>query len=457
MSSSARPTVVIVGGGFAGIAAAKKLKKAPVRTVLIDQNNYHLFAPLLYQVATALLEPAEIATPIRHILRGIKNAEFLMARVANIDFERKVVVTDHGEVAYDYLVLAAGSKTNYFGNSELEKATVGMKNLNDAIDLRNRVLTLVEEAKWASPEERKKLLSFIVVGGGSTGVETAGALQELLHTVLKRDFKEMSLDDATVTLLEASDKLLPPFHPSLQQGAAHQLKRKGVQVLLNTALKEVRPGEAVFSDGTVVPAGLVVWAAGVAASDLGDVISDDLGRGRTAKVGPTLQFPGRPEVFVIGDIAAVDWKGQQLPMIAPVASQGGKHAAKNIKHLLKGEPLEEFSYLDKGIMSTIGRNSAVMQFRGIRTEGFFAWMSWLFVHLVLIVSGRSQFSILMNWFWNYITNTRAARVILKPTGTMALTKSVGESDAQKIEDQKEAVVSGTTEDVVTTPSEGART
>ncbi len=426
-----RPTVVIVGAGFGGIAAAKRLKKAPVRTVVIDQNNYHLFAPLLYQVSTALLEPGEIATPTRAILRKVKNSEFKLAKVSDVDFDAKVVKTDRGDVAYDYVILAAGSKTNYFGNHELEKATVGMKNLNDALDLKNRVLELFELARWVSEEERRRLLSFVVVGGGSTGIETAGAIQELIHNVLRKDFKEMSIQDARVTLLEAGDRLLPPFHEKLQKGAARQLQRKGIEVKLNTALKEVRGVEAVLSTGETMPTGMVVWAAGVCASDLGAEISDKLERGRTVPVGPTLQLEGRPEVFVIGDLAATKWKGQQLPMIAPVASQGGKHAARNIKHMLKGEPLEDFSYLDKGIMSTIGRNSAVMQFRGIRTEGFFAWLSWLFVHLVLIVSGFAQIRILINWFWNYIKNDRPARLILKPHDAMATTESVSEGNRQE--------------------------
>ncbi|MDQ3941342.1 MAG: NAD(P)/FAD-dependent oxidoreductase [Actinomycetota bacterium] len=441
MTSEGPPTVVVVGGGFAGLSTAKRLKRTPVRTILIDQNNYHLFAPLLYQVATSLLEPAEIATPIRAILRRVRNAEFLMARVLSIDFDRNQVITDRGEVAFDYLVLAAGSKTNYFGNAALEKATVAMKNLNDALDLRNRVLSLAEEAKWArDAEARRKLLSFVVVGGGSTGVETAGALQELIHHVLRKDFKEMSLADASVTLLEASDRLLPPFHPRLQQGAARQLRKKGVEVRLNTSLTEVRAGEALLSDGSIIPAGLVVWAAGVAATDLGDVVSDDLGKGRTVRVEPTLQLPGHPNVFAIGDLAAVEWQEQQLPMLAPVALQGGKHAARNIKHLVKGEPPEEFRYLDKGIMSTIGRNSAVMQFRGLRSEGYFAWLSWLFVHLLLIVSGRSQLSILMNWFWNYVKNDRAARLILKPTEAMATARTTTESDVQRGDHQHPADV-----------------
>ena len=396
---------------------------------MIDQNNFHLFAPLLYQVGTALLEPAEIATPTRALLRRIKNAEFKLATVSGVDLDAKRVHTDRGEVDYDYLVLAAGSKTNFFGDAELEKKTVGIKNLTDAVDLRNRAIALFEEARWAgSPEERRRSMSFVVVGGGSTGVETAGALQELIQHVFKKDFKEMSVEEASVTLIEASDRLLPPFHPTLQQGAAHQLRRKGVVLRLNTSVEEVRDGSAKLSDGSVIPAALVVWAAGVRGTDLGAQLASHLGPGHTVPVGPTLQLPGHPEAFVIGDLAGVQWKGRQLPMLAPVASQGGKHAARNIVHLLKNEPLEAFEYRDKGIMSTIGRNSAVMQFRGFRTEGFFAWVSWLLVHLLLIVSGRNQISILVNWFWNYIRNERAARLILKPNAAMAQTGTVETGD-----------------------------
>ena len=416
-SPGQRPTVVVVGGGFGGIAAVKKLKRAPVRTVLIDQNNYHLFAPLLYQVSTALLDPSEIAEPIRKILRPIRNAEFKMATVLDVDFDAQRVNTDRGDVPYDYLILAAGSQTNFFGNKDLEASTVGMKNLNDALALRNRALSCFEQARWTTDAEaRRELLSFVVVGGGSTGIETAGALQELIANVLRKDFKEMDTSEARVTLLEASDRVLPPFAARLQKAALHQLEKKKIHVRLNTALQEVRARRAVLSDGDVIPAGLVVWAAGVRAADLGTEISENLGRGGAVPVGPTLQLAGRPEVFVVGDLAAVEWKGEQLPMVAPVASQGGKRAARNIVAMIKGQPLENFKYLDKGIMSTIGRNSAVMQFRKVTSEGFFAWLSWLFVHLVLIVSGRSQLSIIMNWFWNYIRNDRPARLILEQAG-----------------------------------------
>jgi NADH dehydrogenase len=411
--SGERPVVVVVGGGFAGLSAVKQLKKARVRTVLIDKNNYNLFAPLLYQVGTALLDPSEIAHPIRGLIQPVRNCEFLMATVTGFDLQERIVRTDRGDVAYDYLIVALGSETNFFSNRSIERRSVAMKTLEDAIALRNEVLRRFEEARWASdPAERARLLTFMIIGGGSTGVETAGAIQELVRRVLKKDFKEMSLDQVQVILLEAADRLLPPFHPKLQQKALKTLEKMGVKVMFGAAVKRVDRERVILSDRSELPGGLVVWTAGVKASSLGSDLSSALSTAGTVKVEETLQLPGHPEVFVVGDLAAFDFEGSPLPMLGAVAGQEGKRAGRNLRALVEGKPQKPFHYRNKGMMSTIGRNSAVVQFRRLRFGGFIGWAAWLFVHLVLIVSFRTQLVIIWNWFWNYLSNDRPARLIL---------------------------------------------
>ncbi|MGH2813324.1 MAG: NAD(P)/FAD-dependent oxidoreductase [Actinomycetota bacterium] len=408
-----RPVVVVVGGGFAGLSAVKQLKRARVRTVLIDKNNYNLFAPLLYQVGTALLDPSEIAHPIRGLIQPVRNCEFLMATVTGFDLQERIVRTDRGDVAYDYLIVALGSETNFFSNRSIERRSVAMKTLEDAIALRNEVLRRFEEARWASdPAERARLLTFMIIGGGSTGVETAGAIQELVRRVLKKDFKEMSLDQVQVILLEAADRLLPPFHPNLQQKALKTLEKMSVKVMFGAAVKRVDRERVILSDRSELPGGLVVWTAGVKASSLGSDLSSALSTAGTVKVEETLQLPGHPEVFVVGDLAAFDFEGSPLPMLGAVAGQEGKRAGRNLRALVEGKPQKPFHYRNKGMMSTIGRNSAVVQFRRLRFGGFIGWAAWLFVHLVLIVSFRTQLVIIWNWFWNYLSNDRPARLIL---------------------------------------------
>lgn len=405
---------MVVGAGFAGLAAVKRLKKAPVRTILIDRHNFNTFSPLLYQVGTALLDPSEICHPVRSVIRRVRNSEFLLADVTGFDLDNRVVITDQGLVAYDYLIVAAGSQTNFFGNASIEARSVGMKNLPDAMALRNEVIRRFEAARWTDDhEERLKLLTFIVVGGGSTGVETAGALEELIRHALRKDFKEMDISDVKVRLLEAADRLLPPFAPRLQEMAKRRLEKIGVEVRLNTAVDKVDEDRVHLADGTWLPAGLVIWAAGVRGTELVGALTDEPARQYTVPVEPTLNLPGRPEVFVIGDMAGFVENGQQLPMLAPVASQEGKLVARNIRAILEGKPPRPFKYLDKGTMSTIGRNSAVVQFKGLKFGGFFGWISWLFVHLVLIVSFRNQLGIISTWFYNYIRNDRPARLILE--------------------------------------------
>jgi NADH:ubiquinone reductase (H+-translocating) len=414
MTPDSRPTVVVVGAGFGGLAVVKSLRRAPVQTALVDQNNYHLFAPLLYQVATALLDPSEIATPVRAIVGPIANAEFHLGRVEEIDLEARTVTTGDENIAYDYLVVATGSRTNFFGNPNLKARSVGLKDMDDALSMRSRVLELFEKAKWETDESRhKRLLTFVVVGGGPTGIETAGALIELIHFNLRKDFKEMDLSEVEVRLVEGSDHLLGPFHPRLQESAIRTLERKGVRVQLETRVRDVRDGEVEFSDGTVIPCGLVIWTAGVCASEVSGLMNSELGGGGRVPVESTLQLPGHPEVFVIGDLAQFSDGGEVLPMLAPVAQQAGRCAADNIAAMVEGRSLKDFHYRDRGIMSTIGRSAAVAQVGRFRIGGFIGWLVWMGVHLLQIGSFRTQATIVVNWAWNYVSNDRPARTILR--------------------------------------------
>jgi NADH dehydrogenase len=410
MSERSRPRVVIVGAGFGGLTLARALRRAPVDVILVDRNNYHLFTPLLYQVASALLSPGEIAQPVRKLVRPVRNCEFRLGEVTGIDLDGRLVHTDRGDLAYDYLVVAAGSVNNYFGNRSLELRSLNLKQLPDAMGLRNEVLERLEEARWSeSAERRKTLLTFAVVGGGPTGVEFAGALSELLRLVLRKDFRGFDVSEARVVLLEGSDRLLGVFHPSLSEAALRSLRHKRIEVWLNALVKEVRPGEVDLTDGRRLAARSVVWTAGVRGSDVGRMLGVQPDRQGRVPVESTLQVRGRPEVLVIGDLAGLD----QLPMLSPVAIQEAKHAARVVTALAGGRTPEPFHYRDPGTMATIGRNSAVAQLGRVRFSGFPGWVFWLVVHLVNIVTFRARVVTLVNWAYDYLFYDRPVRIMVR--------------------------------------------
>ncbi|WP_448539774.1 NAD(P)/FAD-dependent oxidoreductase [Roseiflexus sp.] len=410
----ARPRVVIVGAGFGGLAAARELADADVDVLMINRTNYHGFWPLLYQVATAGLEPESIAYPVRAILRRYRNADFLLAEVNGVDFEQRAVLTDVGPVMYDYLVLAAGSTTNFFGNERFERYTLGMKDLDEAQRLRNHILTCFEHAvAETDPARRAALLTFVVVGGGPTGVELAGAFIELIRHVMRKDYPMLDVCQAHVVLVEATDRVLATFPESLQRAALDRLQRMGVDVRLSAPVADTRPGVLVFKDGTELEAETIVWAAGVRASPLAEALGVTLGRGARVKVEPTLTLPGHPEVFVIGDMAYLEGyrPGVPYPMVAPVAIQMGEQAARNIIARTRRNPMKPFRYFDKGQMATIGRSAAVLDAFGIQLTGWPAWVGWLFVHLMELVGFRNRALVLLNWAYSYFTYDRGVRLI----------------------------------------------
>jgi NADH dehydrogenase len=410
----ARPRVVIVGAGFGGLAAARELADADVDVLMINRTNYHGFWPLLYQVATAGLEPESIAYPVRAILRRYRNADFLLAEVNGVDFEQRAVLTDVGLVMYDYLVLAAGSTTNFFGNERFERYTLGMKDLDEAQRLRNHILTCFEHAvAETDPARRAALLTFVVVGGGPTGVELAGAFIELIRHVMRKDYPMLDVCQAHVVLVEATDRVLATFPESLQRAALDRLRRMGVDVRLSAPVADTRPGVLVFKDGTELEAETIVWAAGVRASPLAEALGVTLGRGARVKVEPTLTLPGHPEVFVIGDMAYLEGyrPGVPYPMVAPVAIQMGEQAARNIIARTRRNPMKPFRYFDKGQMATIGRSAAVLDAFGIQLTGWPAWVGWLFVHLMELVGFRNRALVLLNWAYSYFTYDRGVRLI----------------------------------------------
>lgn len=402
-----------MGAGFGGLAAVRALKRTPVEVLLLDQRNYHLFTPLLYQVASALLAPSEIAHPVRKILRSQANFDFRMAHVRALDLAGRCLVTDQGSVPYEYLVLSAGSVNNYFGDRTLEAAAFSLKDLSQALALRNHILTQFERARWVDDAAtRRRLLTFVVVGGGPTGVEYAGALSELIGQVLRKDFPRLDFQEVQVLLLEAADTILGAFAPPLRQAAARTLARKGI-TLIYSGVRAVEEGVLRLADGRAVDTENIIWTAGVRGAPLGDSLGIALGRSGRIKTEPTLQLPGHPEVFVIGDQAEVMEGATPLPMLAPVAMQEGKWAARNIARLAAGQAPQPFRYRDKGIMATIGRHAAVAQIGPLRLHGFLGWLTWLAVHLAMIIDFRSRLVVLLNWTWEYFLFDRPVRLIAR--------------------------------------------
>ncbi|HUZ77758.1 MAG TPA: NAD(P)/FAD-dependent oxidoreductase, partial [Chloroflexota bacterium] len=356
------PRVVVIGAGFGGLRTARALAGAEVEVTLLDQHNYHLFQPLLYQVATAAVEPEEIAHPVRRILKRVRNVRFRLAIVQGIDFAERTVRTDGGPVPYDYLVVASGSTTNYFNIPHLEEHALSLKDLGQAVALRNHLLEQFERVgAEADPQRRAAMLTFVVAGGGPTGVEYAGALAELIRLVLVQDYPALDTQDVRVVLVEGAPHLLPPMADGLRKSALKKLREKGVEVRLNTMVKDYDGERIVLSDGSAIASHTLVWNAGVRATDLGRAMGVELARGGRVPVQPTLQLAGHAEVFVIGDLAYLEIKGSPLPMVAPVALQQGEHVAATIRRDLAGQPRQPFRYRDRGTMATIGRNAAVAQ------------------------------------------------------------------------------------------------
>ena len=413
-SARTRPRVVIAGAGFGGLTCARALKNAPVDVLMVDRNNYHLFTPLLYQVASALLDPGEIARPVRALIRPLANVDFKQAEVIGGDLDGRRLLTDRGEIPYDYLVLATGSQSDYFGNASLARHALGLKDLEEALALRNRILSQFEASRWATDaDKRRVMLTFAVIGAGPTGVELAGSLSELIRLVLRRDYRDLDLSEVRVLLLEAADAPLGTFVPALREAARKSLEQKGVEVVLGAKVEAVDDESIRLAGGKEIAAGTVIWTAGVRASDLGKAMGIELGRQARIKVQPTLQVPGHPAVFVIGDLAGAIDGGAPLPMLIPVAMQEGKQVGATIAELVRNGGAKAFSYKDPGIMATIGRNSAVAELGAVRLSGFLGWLMWLGVHLVNVISFRSRLVVLVNWAWDYLFYDRPIRLILR--------------------------------------------
>jgi NADH dehydrogenase len=405
------PHVVIIGAGFGGLDAARALARAPVRVTVLDRHNYHLFQPLLYQVATAALSPGDIASPIRWILRHQKNVEVLLAEARAIDPAARSVLTDRDPMPYDYLIVATGATHAYFGHPDWEQWAPGLKTLDDALDMRRRVLLAFEAAERESdPEAQRRLLTFVIIGGGPTGVELAGALAEIARQSLRDDFRRIQPASARIVLLEGSPNLLATFPENLRAAARTSLERLGVEVHTGSVVTGI-DREAVTVGETRIVARTVIWAAGVAASPLASSLGVPLDRAGRVAAEPTLRVPGHPDIFVAGDICSLQQDGKPLPGVAQVAKQQGAHAARNIARAIAGEPLEPFRYLNFGNVATIGRGSAVVDIGPVRASGWLAWVFWLFLHIFWLIGFRNRLAVLGEWAWAYVTFQRRIRLI----------------------------------------------
>jgi NADH dehydrogenase len=412
MDQKTRPRVVIIGAGFGGLLAARTLAKYPVQITLIDRQNFHTFQPLLYQVATAGLSPGEIAAPIRWIMRNHRNVEVLMSEVQGFDLTRRVVKLEDTEVSYDYLIVAAGASHAYFGHDEWEPFAPGLKTIEDALEIRRRVLLAFELAERQADTDKEQVqLNFVVVGGGPTGVELAGTLAEISRQVLANEFRTIDPRKTRIVLLEGGPRILPAYPSDLSRSAEEQLRQLGVEVQTSAMVTLIKAG-AVHVGGTRLPAAVILWAAGVAASPLGKMLGVPVDRAGRVLVNPDLSLPGNPNVFVIGDLAALkDEHGHWLPGLSPVAIQEGKATAHNIGRELQGEPRKNFHYWNKGTLATIGRAAAVADFGRIHISGFLAWLAWLFVHIFFLIGFRNRLIVMIQWAWSYLTYERGARLI----------------------------------------------
>ncbi|BCX05764.1 MAG: NADH dehydrogenase [Candidatus Roseilinea sp.] len=409
------PRVVIVGAGFGGLKVAQHLRRAPVAVTLVDARNHHIFQPLLYQVATAALNAEEIAQSVRGLFHGYRNFDFRMVRATDVDWDGKCLRVDGGEpIPFDYLVLAAGAVTSDFGVEGVAQYAFGLKSVEEAIALRSHILKQFECANNDPAQIEQGALTVVVVGGGPTGVEMAGAIVEWFKRLMPRDFPRLDVSRAHVVLIEAMDRLLAPFDASLQQNALDTLRRFGVEVRLNETVTRVTADAVHLKSGEVIPARTVVWAAGMKASPLAQALGVALGRGGRIVVNPDMSIPGHPDAFVIGDLAlGKNPDGTPHPQLAQAALQGGKHVARQIQRRIRGQPTEPFIYRDPGTMATIGRSAAVAQFpNGWKFTGFFAWLMWLFLHLIYLIGLRNRLSVFLDWVWHYFTYDRSARLLV---------------------------------------------
>lgn len=422
------PVVVIIGGGFGGICAARALKHARVRVLVIDRTNHHLFQPLLYQVATAGLSPADIAKPIRAVLRDQENTTVIMSEVKEIHPDRREVITEDGPVHYDRLIVATGARHSYFGNDQWESVAPGLKSLHDATLLRRRILTAFEQAEIADDEAtRRACLTIVVVGAGPTGVEMAGAIAELAHQTLARDFRRIDPKHTRVLLVEAGPRVLPAFVESLSESAKRQLENLNVEVRTGDPVSNVEPDGVTLKSGKIA-AHTVIWAAGNAASPLAKQLGCETDKAGRAKVNQDLTVPGRPEIQAIGDMVAITYGKDKKPVpgLAPAAMQMGTHAAKNVLRQLDGESTKPFEYLDKGNLATIGRLAGVGDIRGIRFSGPLAWAAWAFIHLYFLIGFRNRVLVFIQWAWAYVTYGRGARLISEPPEPATLEDDSGD-------------------------------
>jgi NADH:ubiquinone reductase (H+-translocating) len=413
--TEARPRIVIVGGGFGGLSLAQALAKAPVQVTLVDRRNHHLFQPLLYQVATAALNPSDIAIPIRRILRGQANVEVLLAGAKSVDFAGRRLILDEGSVPYDYLVIATGARHSYFGREDWKPFAPGLKTIGEAVDIRRRVLSAYEQAE-REPDAKKRdaWLTFVVVGAGPTGVELSGALCEVAQHALARDFRHINPAQAKVILLEGTDRVLPPYVPELSEKAHLQLVKLGVDVQTNQRVTNIDAEGVEVGGERRIPTRTVLWAAGVMGSSFGRSLGVPLDRAGRLLVEQDLTIPGHPNVFAIGDGACVLQDGKPVPGVAPAAVQEAKHTAANLLRAIKNEAHLPFRYKDKGSLATVGRTAAVADFGKLKLSGPLAWLAWLALHLMFLVGFRNRVIVLFQWLWSFISYDRGARLITGP-------------------------------------------
>jgi NADH:ubiquinone reductase (H+-translocating) len=409
-----KPRVIIVGSGFGGLEAAKKLACENVQVMVIDRTNYHLFQPLLYQVATAALSPADIAAPVRAVLSKCRNVEVILAEVQSVDVDARKVKTFDMEIGYDYLILATGARHSYFGHDDWEKLAPGLKSLEDAIELRRRILLAFEYAEKTTDEAaRRAAMNFVIIGGGPTGVEMAGAIAEISRYTLARDFRHIDPSEARVVLIEGTPRLLAAYPEDLSERARKQLVDLGVEVRIGARATNLTEA-GVQVDGEFIPCRVKIWAAGNNASFVGKTLGAPVDRVGRVIVNDDLTMPGHPEVQVIGDLANFSHQTEEpLPGISPVAMQQGRHAARNILRMIRGQKPERFRYFDKGTMATIGRNRAVADLKFVHLSGLPAWLAWLFVHIIFLVGFRNRLLVLFQWAWAYLTFDKGARLITR--------------------------------------------